>query len=475
MSIRRTALVLLVALLASAAPRRAAAGDGEDGTRAGLRPISLGRAATLPPVTVDRAAGLAPVTRDRAANLPPVTRNRAAGLRPVTTGRAAGLSPVTTGRAANLPPVTADRAAGLAPVTVDRAAGPAPVTVDRAAGLSGVTLDRAAGLAPITVDRVAGLSSVTVDRAALLRSVVRDERDARVLVCRDGYLAPDGLRRRVASRFFDETFRYSEETPFGSRRYERRITERFESEGIATPVLLTGSVLDVLDTLDPYGPHRFGRRPLGENVPEGVRRGRFYFPAAYFLRPVARGAGAYNKGWGAIIVPRDVEEAVPEDFDRTLRQTHFPLAIGDMAFKDGSFVQAALAFRDAVERRPDAAAGHFALSDALVALRNYGYAADEIRDGLALAPKWADGLDRRGVYGDRPELVAEHIGELESFLDTHGQGADGWFLLGYLRMTSGDPEARAAAPAAFREALARDPSDALSLRYAHLLETEERP
>jgi tetratricopeptide (TPR) repeat protein len=143
--------------------------------------------------------------------------------------------------------------------------------------------------------------------------------------------------------------------------------------------------------------------------------------------------------------------------------------IGDMAFKDGNYVQAALAFQDALTRKPEAAGALFALADALIALRNYGYASDCIRGGLSAAPRWADDLDRHGVYGQEGHLE-RHLAEVTEFAELYPRDRRAWFLLGYLRMTSGIEEERDQAAAAFRRAADLDPDDRQSLRYLELLE-----
>jgi tetratricopeptide (TPR) repeat protein len=340
-----------------------------------------------------------------------------------------------------------------------------------------VTTGRAASILPIGVGRGATLPSVTHGRAAGLSSYTRHLEtlaDARarssVLAYGDGYLAPYRAKSLVREGFFEEVLTEVVETPVLSARVERRVTETFHEEGLGGLYLYDGSVYEVLDAIDPYGPHRYYRAPLGQNAPPGVRVGGFHFPAAYYVRPLGDASFRYNKGYRLVLVPRDIEEDVPEDFERTLKKSHFPLVIGDMAFKEGSYVQAAIAFWDALDRKPDAVAPHFALADALVALRNYGLATELIRAGLEMSPRWADRLDRRGIYGAKDEKGFEkHFGEVKLFAQQNPRAPDAWFLYGYLLLTSGDERRRGAAEEAFRLALRLDPDDALSRRYIDLL------
>jgi len=262
------------------------------------------------------------------------------------------------------------------------------------------------------------------------------------------------------------------DTTHAFARVERRVTETFSERGLSGLYRYGGSVLDVLDAVDPYGPHRYYRAPLGRNVPPGVQVGGFYFPAAYYVQPISAGSFAYNKGYRLVLVPRDIVEAIPEDFDRTLRKSNFPLVMGDMAFKEGNYVQAVLAFWEALDRKPDAVTCHFALGDALLALRNFGTATELIRAGLGMSPRWADKLDRRGVYGVKGDFE-KHLDEAALFAESNPRAPEAWFLLGYLEMTSGEAEAKKVAEEAFRHALDLDPDDALSRRYLENLTRKE--
>jgi predicted TPR repeat methyltransferase len=109
-------------------------------------------------------------------------------------------------------------------------------------------------------------------------------------------------------------------------------------------------------------------------------------------------------------------------------------------------------------------APYFALSDSLVALRNYGFAAELIRAGLAKSPKWADRLDRHGVYAVKGDLE-KHLKEVTRFAEVNPRAPEAWFLLGYLRMTSGIAEEKKAAADAFRRVLDLSPDDDLARRY----------
>ena len=466
-----TAAVVLLAAI-TAAP--AFGWEGPAPTpKARLAPVTRGRAASLKPVTRGRAASMKGISSGRAANLAPVTRGRAASLAPVTRGRAASLNPISSGRAAGLAPVTRDRAAALAPVASGRAVGLNPISSGRAAGLMPVTRGRAAALAPVTTARAARLTSISTDWPAHFDSALLGLSAAPLFVGTDGFIAPYEAMPLVRDGFFRRGFGHQIGSPYHWSRGGWGANPRFRRARLGPVCGYRGSVFPVLDAIDPYGPHRFWRAPMGYNVPAGIRRGSFYFPAAFYLRPLrfrySRGF-RYNKGHRLILVPRDIVEVIPEDFYPLLRDSHFPMVIGDVAFKDGDYVKAALSFREAFDRNQTGVASRFALGDALVALRNYAYASDAIRSGLEASPRWADNLDRHGVYGnDKEGDLERHLTEVAEYTEKYPKSHRAWFLLGYLQMTSGEKPIRAKAPLAFRRALDIEPDDPIAWRYLELL------
>ena len=67
-----------------------------------------------------------------------------------------------------------------------------------------------------------------------------------------------------------------------------------------------------------------------------------------------------------------------------------------------------------------------------------------------------------------------NISELVEFTEDHPESEEGWFLLGYLRTTSGDAKLRGQALAAFRKALEKSPDDPHTLYFVRRLEDEAR-
>jgi len=437
-----------------------------------------GRAAVLPPMTHGRAAALKPLIFGRAVTLPAAT-GRSAALKPLTIGRAAGFKSVTAGRAAQMKPVVVS-AVPVEKPTIVKGPGLLPVTGETVEGDTG----KALGLKEIAEGRAftAGLDRAAVpgmltSRGALLPDNILDAGDLPVFAFNDGYVLPYEARTLVRQGYFNETLYDTACSTTGFNVAHNRLNRTFHRNGWGRTRLVVGrgSGYSAMNRLDSCGPQWFYRSSyLRRGCLPGRFIGDFYFPLGYYLRPLRNGSMRYNKTWWPILVPWNCVEAVPEDYKRTLRKSHFPMVMGDMAFKAGNYVQAALAFRDALGRRANAtAAGAFAFGDALVALRNYQYAEKSIRGGLTLAPTWADKLDRNGVYGKKGDLE-KHLTEIEQFTKDYKKVPAGWFLLGYLRMTSGDIGLREKAVAAFEVLLTLRPDDELGRRYIDMLRSERR-
>jgi cytochrome c-type biogenesis protein CcmH/NrfG len=158
------------------------------------------------------------------------------------------------------------------------------------------------------------------------------------------------------------------------------------------------------------------------------------------------------------------EGSLPAGFARDVAESRFPLITGDVALRKGEYGKAAVAFADAARRHPKAPGPNFALGDALVGIGQFDRAARFIRIGLERAPRWADSLDRSRAYGltgdhkKHLEAAAKHARELPA-------NANAWFLLGYLRMTSGIKTERDRAARAFERVLSIDPDDEVTLRF----------
>ena len=90
------------------------------------------------------------------------------------------------------------------------------------------------------------------------------------------------------------------------------------------------------------------------------------------------------------------------------------------------------------------------------ALGGYDASADAIRRGLGLVPDVIDRpIDVSRQYGGAAELRS-HLGALESHVEAHPDDANAWFVLGYVRFSTGEPESAAAA---FAKAASLRPDD----------------
>jgi len=437
-----------------------------------------GRAAVLPPISHGRPAALMPIAGGTSATLPAVTRGSAA-LKPVTVGRPAALKPLTVDRAARMKTATLERPTAPRRTTVK---GPGLLPVSEETGA--VETGKALGLKEIAAGETltAGLQRTAVPgmvhgREAVLPDHILRGSDLPVFTFNDGYVLPFEARALVRRGYFNETYYNNACSRTGFNYAHNRLNQTFNRNGWGRTRLVRGggSGYWAMNRLDSCGPQWFYRSSYRRRgcLP-GRFVGDFYFPLGYYLRPMRHGSMRYNKSSWPILVPWNCAEVVPDDFQRTLRKSNFPMVMGDMAFKDGNYVQAALAFRDALDRRAKAtAAGAFAFGDALIGLRNYKYAENSIRNALVLAPTWADKLDRNGVYGKKGDL-AKHLAEVEQFTKDYRKVASGWFLLGYLRMTSGDIGEREKATTAFEMLLELQPGDELGRRYINLLKNERR-
>ena len=293
-----------------------------------------------------------------------------------------------------------------------RAVGLAPVTSRRAVGLVPITSGRAAVLKPITNGRAAGLKPITSGRAAGLKPIT------------SGRAA--GLKPIISGR------------------------------AVGLKPIISGRAAG----LAPISSGRAaGLNPIltdRATSPDPVESGPSTSPEL---------EGASSASTLLKLLPRG---SLPEGYVQEVARSRFPLVAGDVALRKGEYAKAAVAFADAVRRHPDAAGPCFALGDAFVGIGQFDRAARTIRTGLSSAPRWADSLDRRRVYGVADDH-AKHLKSAEDHARETPENANAWFLLGYLRMTSGLKQERDLASRAFHCALSLDPDDDLSLRFLRRL------
>lgn len=153
---------------------------------------------------------------------------------------------------------------------------------------------------------------------------------------------------------------------------------------------------------------------------------------------------------GVTLLP-PVEPPSPE-------QLTSPLRAGDAAFRAGDYAEAR---RHYVRAQLDGVyAGEAALAYALVhfAEGDHQLAALALRRGLAQLPDAIhQPIDLVWLYG-RPEVLQRQVHRLTTHLAEYPADAPGWFVLGYVRFSAGDP---VGAAQALDQAIALNPGDPL--------------
>jgi hypothetical protein len=105
------------------------------------------------------------------------------------------------------------------------------------------------------------------------------------------------------------------------------------------------------------------------------------------------------------------------------------LTLGDSAFRDGRFADAAQFYAKAVEYAPEHGVLHLVLADALFATGDYHYAAYSLRRALELDPALAEAVvDKHGFYSD-PADFDRHLARAEIFVRENPADSDARLVL----------------------------------------------
>ena len=131
---------------------------------------------------------------------------------------------------------------------------------------------------------------------------------------------------------------------------------------------------------------------------------------------------------GEVVVPATEanDQAKREELNRV---AHHYLTLGDEAFRAGHFSEAANHYARAVEFAPKIGIMHLVLSDALMAIGDYRWAAAELRLALELDPSLAmHVVDKHTFYGD-PIQFDQQLATLERYLSDHFLDEDARLLL----------------------------------------------
>jgi hypothetical protein len=116
------------------------------------------------------------------------------------------------------------------------------------------------------------------------------------------------------------------------------------------------------------------------------------------------------------------------------------MALGDRAFIEGRYGDAAHYYAKAIEYSPEDGVLYLVLSDALFATGDYHYAGSSIRKALELSPELAAlDLDKHAFYGD-PADFDRQLELLELYLTDHFLDEDARLVLATNYLFGGQPE-----------------------------------
>jgi hypothetical protein len=139
----------------------------------------------------------------------------------------------------------------------------------------------------------------------------------------------------------------------------------------------------------------------------------------------------------------DVGSTSPEREEALARAASQYLKLGDRAFREGRYGDAAHFYAKAIEFAPDEGVLYLILGDALFATGDYHYAAFAVRKAAELDPKLFDApVDKHSFYGDPAEFDRQ-IAMLELYLEDHYLDDDARLVLAANYLFGGRPAAAA--------------------------------
>ena len=147
--------------------------------------------------------------------------------------------------------------------------------------------------------------------------------------------------------------------------------------------------------------------------------------------------------------------------------------LADLYFRAGRYDRAVDNYLRATEFAPEQGSLWFMLSDALLGIGDYHFAAHAIRRAVEKDPTLVESRANKREFYAVPADFDAHLAQLEKFLKDHDNDGDAWFVLGYNFHFSGQTSE---AKEAFLKAKDRLPSDKavdLFLAAADVREAEE--
>ena len=166
--------------------------------------------------------------------------------------------------------------------------------------------------------------------------------------------------------------------------------------------------------------------------------------------PVGPFVGAFpadQAGPGGLMLPHMLATsprppAVPASLRRVdpARATELT-EVGDRSFRGGNYRRAEERYHLAARANPDSPTPHIHLAQVAIVRGDYNLAAGHFRTAVATTPGagWLlEAGDIQAMYGE-PEDFRKRIARLESFLQTHPDHRNAWFVLGAEQFFSGHP------------------------------------
>jgi hypothetical protein len=169
--------------------------------------------------------------------------------------------------------------------------------------------------------------------------------------------------------------------------------------------------------------------------------------------------------------PAAAETSSPERTEALARAASQYLKLGDRAFREGRYGDAAHFYAKAIEFAPEEGVLYLILSDALFATGDYHYAAFAVRKAAELDPAlFETPVDKHSFYGDPAEFDRQ-LAVLELYLDDHYLDDDARLVLAANYLFGGRPAAVVdLLEHPFSEGLRGSPAGDLILKSARALQ-----
>ncbi len=151
-----------------------------------------------------------------------------------------------------------------------------------------------------------------------------------------------------------------------------------------------------------------------------------------------------QEGPGGLMLPHLGAGPLPQRSSTAVRKTNPARAeelveVGDRSFRGGNYRRAEERYLLALKANPVSPVPHVHLTQVSMVRSDYANAATHLRDAIAAGRGngWLlEARDIQAMYGE-PGDFSKQIAHLESYLQTHPQDRNAWFVLGAQRYFSG--------------------------------------